>query len=91
MEQAYQPVGRAAPEKDCDMLQYKAIEIFTGEEARWRGKPLSDAIVQFVCNLKIAARCMVTRGIHGCYESGEIATQKLEILSWIHRVTTKGW
>ena len=73
------------------MLQYKAIEIFTGEEARWRGKPLSDAIVQFVCNLKIAARCMVTRGIHGCYESGEIATQKLEILSWIHRVTTKGW
>ncbi len=64
------------------MLEYKAIEIFTSEEVRWQGKPLSDAIVQFISGLKIAARCMVTRGTDGCYESGEVATRKLEVLSY---------
>lgn len=64
------------------MLEYKAIEIFTSEEVRWQGKPLSDAIVRFISGLKIAARCMVTRGTDGCYESGEVATRKLEVLSY---------
>lgn len=64
------------------MLQYKLIEIFTGEEARWQGRPLTEAIVQFVRDLKIAARCLVTRAIEGCYESGEVATRRLEILSY---------
>ncbi len=64
------------------MLKYKAIEIFTSEEARWEGKPLSDAVVEFVCRSKIAARCMVNRGTDGCYENGEIATRKLEVLSY---------
>ena len=32
--------------------------------------------------LKIAARCLVTRGIAGSYESGEIATSRLEVLSY---------
>lgn len=64
------------------MQQYKIIEIFTSEEVRWQGSPVSDAIVQFVHDLKIAARCMVTRGIEGAYESGEIATGRLEVLSY---------
>ena len=64
------------------MLQYKKIEIFTSEEARWEGRPLYAAIVQFVHDLKIAARCLVTRGIEGSYESGEIATGRLEVLSY---------
>lgn len=64
------------------MQQYKKIEIFTSEEARWQGQPLYDAIVQFVRELKIAARCLVTRGIEGSYESGEIATGRLEVLSY---------
>lgn len=64
------------------MLQYKVIEIFTSEEARWQGRPLTEAIVQYVRDLKIAARCLVTRAIEGCYESGEIATRRLEILSY---------
>jgi CBS domain-containing protein len=64
------------------MLQYKVIEIFTGEEARWQGKQLYSAIVRRVTDLKIAARCIVTRGIEGSYENGEIATGRLEILSY---------
>jgi CBS domain-containing protein len=64
------------------MLQYKVIEIFTSEKVRWEGRPLNEAIVQHVHDLKIAARCLVTRAIEGCYESGEVATGRLEILSY---------
>jgi len=64
------------------LQQYKKIEIFTSEEIRWQGQPLYDAIVQSVHDLKIAARCLVTRGIEGSYESGEIATGRLEVLSY---------
>ncbi len=64
------------------MQQYKKIEIFTSEEARWAGRPLYAAMVQFVHDLKIAARCLVTRGIEGSYESGEIATGRIEVLSY---------
>ena len=63
------------------MLEYMAIEIFTGEAARWQGKPVADAVIQHVADLKIAARCIATRGTDGCYESGEIATRRLEVLS----------
>lgn len=64
------------------MLSYKAIEIFTNEEARWQGKPVGEAVVRYVAGLKIAARCIVTRGTDGCYESGEVATRRLEVLSY---------
>jgi CBS domain-containing protein len=64
------------------MQQYKIIEIFTSEEARWQGEPLHSAIVQLVHSLKIAARCLVTRGIEGAYESGEMATGRIEVLSY---------
>lgn len=64
------------------MLPYNVIEIFTSEKARWKGRPLNEAIVQYVHDLKIAARCLVTRGVGGCYESGEVATGRLEVLSY---------
>jgi len=64
------------------MLNYKAIEIFTNEEARYRGKPVAEAVIDYIRDLKIAARCIVTRGIAGCYESGEVTTGRLEVLSY---------
>lgn len=64
------------------MLPYKVIEIFTSEDTRWHGTPIQQAIVQYVRDQKIAARCQVIRGADGCYESGEMATQRLEILSY---------
>ncbi len=64
------------------MLEYKAIDIFTSEETRYKNKPVSVAVVQYIHNLKIAARCMVTRGIAGCYESGEVTTRAMEIISY---------
>lgn len=64
------------------MLQYKIIEIFSSEEVRWQGQPLYSAIVSHMNRLKIAARCIVTRGIEGSYENGEVATGRLEILSY---------
>jgi CBS domain-containing protein len=64
------------------MPQYKVIEVFSSEQARSQGRPLHSAIVEYVAGLKIAARSIVTRGIEGCYESGEIATASLEILSY---------
>lgn len=64
------------------MLNYRAIEIFTDEDARHRGRPLSDAVIEYVRSLKLAARRMVTRGIAGCSESGAVATERQEILSF---------
>lgn len=64
------------------MLNYQAIEIFTNEDARYRNKPVADAVIEYIRGLKIAARCIVTRGIAGCYESGEVATGRLEIFSF---------
>jgi CBS domain-containing protein len=64
------------------MLHYKSIEIFTSEAARCHKTPLVDAVIQHVRELKIAARCIVTRGIAGCYESGEVATTRVEVLSF---------
>jgi CBS domain-containing protein len=64
------------------LLQYKKIEIFTSEAARWQGQPLSEAVVQAVRDLKSAARCLVERGSAGSYESGEMATGGIEVLSY---------
>ena len=64
------------------MQPYNIIEIFTSEEARWQGEPLYSAIVRMVHDLKIAARCLVTKGIEGAYENGDIATGQIEVLSY---------
>jgi CBS domain-containing protein len=64
------------------MLQYKVIEIFTSENVHWRGQQLHTAVVQTVNEMKLATRCIVTRGIEGSYENGEIATGRIEVLSY---------
>jgi CBS domain-containing protein len=63
-------------------LKYNVIEVFTSEEARWQGIPVWNAIVDHVRKSGTAARCMVSRGLAGCYENGEIASNKIEILSF---------
>lgn len=63
-------------------LRYNVIEVFTSEEARWQGISVWDAIVDHVRRSGTAARCIVTRGLAGCYENGEIASNKIEILSF---------
>jgi CBS domain-containing protein len=64
------------------MLDYKAIEIFTSESARHQGRPLVETVIDYVRGLKIGARCIVTRGVAGCYENGETATSRIELLSF---------
>ncbi|MFH2219485.1 MAG: DUF190 domain-containing protein [Pseudomonadota bacterium] len=63
-------------------LKYSVIEIFSNEEARCKGKPLSEAVLEYIRGLKIASRCIVTRGIEGSYENGEVATQNILVLSF---------
>ena len=63
------------------MLHYQAIEIYTSEDARHQGKPVAEAVLHFIREQRIAARCLVTRGIAGCTENGELATSRLEVLS----------
>jgi CBS-domain-containing membrane protein len=58
-------------------VNYKLITIFASEDSRWDGKPLSEAVVKHVKDLKTVARCMVFRGASGCYENGEIATPNI--------------
>ncbi|MBW2192455.1 MAG: DUF190 domain-containing protein [Deltaproteobacteria bacterium] len=63
-------------------LTYSVIEIYSNEEARCKGKPLSDTVLQYIRGLKMASRCIVTRGVEGCYENGEVATQNILVLSF---------
>jgi CBS-domain-containing membrane protein len=63
-------------------VSYKLITVFTSEDSYWNKKPLYEAVLNHIRGLKTAARCIVIRGIAGCYESGEVATQKLLELSY---------
>jgi CBS domain-containing protein len=63
-------------------LAYRVIEVFTSEDAKYKGHHVHMAIVQRIRDLHIAARCVVLRGVAGCYESGEIATHGIEVLSF---------
>lgn len=63
-------------------MNYRLITIYTAEEVRHHGKPLYEAIVDYVKRLKIAARCVVSRATAGCYETGEIASQNLLTISY---------
>jgi CBS domain-containing protein len=63
-------------------IEYSVIEIFTSEEARYRGKPFPEAVIEMVRKKKIAARCMVTKGTAACYENGEQVTQRIVALSF---------
>jgi CBS domain-containing protein len=63
-------------------IEYNIIEIFTDEEARYKGKPLYKAIVDLVKDLKIIARCVVFKGTEAYYETGEMAMQDILIISY---------
>ena len=63
-------------------MNYCRITIYTAEEARSHGRALHEAVVDHVKNLKIAARCFVSRAVAGCYETGEVASQSLLTISY---------
>ena len=63
-------------------MKYSVILIYASEDARWEGRPLADAVMRLLRERRLAARCMVSRGISGLYESGDMATQRVEILSY---------
>jgi PII-like signaling protein len=63
-------------------MTYTIIEIFTNEEARWHGSPLYEAIVHVVAHEHSAARCIVTRGVAGCFENGEVASHRVLDISY---------
>lgn len=60
---------------------YVVIEIYTSEGARSDGKSLSEAVLEYVRKLKAPARLVVFKGTEGCYENGEVSTQKIMDLS----------
>lgn len=64
------------------MNEYSIIRIYSSEKARYEGRELPQAVEAYVRSLKIAARCVVLRGIGGCYESGEAASAKIVDLSY---------
>lgn len=61
--------------------KYKSVVIFTSENARYNGKPLCQALINYVRDLKIHARTFVSKGIAGSYENGEIAHHAIEVIS----------
>ncbi len=63
-------------------VEYRVIEVFTSEEARWEGRPVWEAILDAVRRSDLAARCTVSRAMAGCYENGEMASGSLEVLSF---------
>jgi CBS domain-containing protein len=60
---------------------YTVIEIYTGESARSDGRHLSEAVLEYVRKLKAPTRLVVFKGTEGCYENGEVSTQKIMDLS----------
>lgn len=62
--------------------EYRVIEIHTSEEERHGGMPLSRAVLERVRDLRLPARCIVTKGVAGLYEDGGIATHGIEALSF---------
>ncbi len=60
---------------------YIVIEIYTGEGAKYDGKYLSEAVLDYIRKLKAPARCVVFKGIEGCTENGEVSTQKIMDIS----------
>ncbi|MGC8494595.1 MAG: DUF190 domain-containing protein [Syntrophobacteraceae bacterium] len=63
------------------MPRYKIIEIYTSEETKWHRRPVHSAVIECMSSLKIPVRTIVTRGIGGAYENGEITAGGFDILS----------
>lgn len=64
------------------MTEYSIIKVYTREKARHEGKDIAEAVVAYVRSLRLAARCVVMRGMAGCYENGETASSHLVELSY---------
>lgn len=64
------------------MMNYQVIEVFAAEDVHWKGVPLAEAIQACVRDRKVAARVLVFRAISGCYEDGEVASPRIEVLSF---------
>jgi CBS-domain-containing membrane protein len=64
------------------VTDYTIIRIYTSEKARFEGKELAQSIESYIRSLKLAARCVVMRGISGCYENGESASAYIVELSY---------
>jgi len=64
------------------MDNYSIVRVYTSEKARYEGDDLAHAVEAFVRSRKIAARCVILRGIGGCYESGETASARIVELSY---------
>jgi CBS-domain-containing membrane protein len=64
------------------VTDYTIIRIYTSEKARFEGKELAQVIESYIRSLKLAARCVVMRGMSGCYENGETATTHIVELSY---------
>jgi len=60
---------------------YTVIEIYTSEGARFDGKRLSEAVLDYIRKLKAPARLIAFKGSEGCYENGDVSTQKIMDLS----------
>ncbi len=63
-------------------LEYSLIKILTSEETRHQSRPAHEAVIELIRRRRIAARCIVTRGVAGCYENGEVATPNILLLSY---------
>lgn len=61
--------------------EYKVVEVFTREGARWHHLQLHEAVVKLVRDRKMAARVLVLRGIGGAFEGGETVSQRIVDLS----------
>jgi CBS domain-containing protein len=56
-------------------IEYSLIEIFTHEAARFQNQLVYKALIQYFHKSRIAARCVVMKGIEAYYENGELVTK----------------
>jgi CBS-domain-containing membrane protein len=63
-------------------MSYSIICIYASEDARWQGKPLPEALMHLLGQSGLPARCLVTKAIAGSYEDGEMASARVEVLSF---------
>jgi CBS domain-containing protein len=63
-------------------MDYSIICIYASEDARWQGQPLPEALMHLLGQSKVPARCLVTRAMAGSYEDGEMASARVEVLSF---------
>ncbi len=63
-------------------LEYKLIQVFTRERARWHHQPLADAVVRVVHDRKLAARVLVFKGVEGTFENGQMTSHHVLDLSY---------